>query len=71
MTRTAFQKELVEWLSDSEERFQLMVNEAPVGKSTLRMTMSGHYSPGARLEKAMRGVMVAHPLRAKQKAAAV
>ena len=69
MNSAALAKELNDWINGSESRFALMVQEAPIGESTLRATMKGRYIPAERLEKAIRGVMKAHPMPRREKAA--
>lgn len=69
MNSAPLSKELNDWINGSEARFALMVQEAPIGESTLRATMKGRYIPAERLEKAIRGVMVAHSQTKREKAA--
>lgn len=71
MSRTSLAKELKDWIDAGEGRLALMLKEAPIGESTLRLTLSGRYNPGERLEKAIRGVMAAHPAHPEKKVAAV
>lgn len=46
-----------------------MVKEAPIGASTLRGIVTGRYVATKRLEKAVRGVMIQHPLPHLEKSA--
>lgn len=63
-------EELVIWLNNDSEREELLIREAPIGKSTLRATKNGRYNPDVRLEKAIRDVMTKHPLEPPERKAA-
>lgn len=62
-------RELKVWLNEDPERASLMVKEAPIGESTLRATISGRYNPGPLLERAIRAVMLEHPVAQHEKTA--
>lgn len=54
-------KELTNWINNSPEREALLIEEAPIGESTLRATKRGRYIPGPLLDRAIRAVMLKYP----------